>query len=59
LAFGRKSGFKNKCQSRAGFELQNEAQLQLWSLYLLLGRPLGRFILGKLQHAGLATPIAY
>jgi len=29
LAFGSKSGFKNKCWARAGFGLQNEALLQL------------------------------
>ena len=28
-AFGRKSGFKNKCLAPAGFRLQNEARLQL------------------------------
>ena len=30
VAFGPKSSFKNKCRARAGFELQNEAHLQLW-----------------------------
>ena len=29
LAFGPKSGFKNKCRSRAGFGLQSEVLLQL------------------------------
>jgi len=29
LAFGPQSGFKHKCQARAGFRLQNEARLQL------------------------------
>jgi len=29
LAFGPKSGFKNKCRVRAGFGLQSEALLQL------------------------------
>ena len=29
LAFKSKSGFKNKCRTRAGFRLQNEALLQL------------------------------
>jgi len=29
LAFGPKSGFKNKRRARSGFGLQNEARLQL------------------------------
>jgi len=29
LAFGPKSGFKNKCRARAGFGLQSEALLQI------------------------------
>ena len=29
LAFGPKSGFKNKCRARAGFGLPSEALLQL------------------------------
>jgi len=30
LAFRPKPGFKNKCRTRAGFRLQNEALLQLY-----------------------------
>jgi len=32
LAFGPKSGFKNKCQARAGFGLQDVSRLQLWAV---------------------------
>jgi len=31
LAFGPKSGFKNKCRARVRFGLRNEVHLQLWS----------------------------
>jgi len=40
LAFGPKSGFKNKCQARARFGLQNDAFLQLC---VTLNQPFWRY----------------